>query len=496
MRYKYFFVLAIFLSNLFAVMVQAGEGALSLTTEPREANIYVDGKMKASATPIVLKLSAGWHNIEAKQGDKSVTARVFIGDDALVVKKLVLGGAPVIATENIEDMLFPEQDVFETYSEFQARRKKLLQDFNYGAEQQDPRFRAGTATLDRSGYDIKSGKFPIRIKWQDWTKKLNFFSNFYIIVNRDKARALWQEGKEKAVFVNVKNIVTNKAKMIGLGKTWNIEILLKPGETFQDRLKNGGLAPEMVVIPVGSFQMGSNNGDSDEKPVHQVNINYQFAAGKYEVTVGEFRQFVNATNYRTDAEKGDGCYVYDGSWSEKDDSNWRNPYFSQTNNQPVVCISWNDAVAYTKWLSKQTAKEYRLPSEAEWEYVARAGSTTKYWWGNSIGNNRANCDGCGSRWDDKSTSPVGSFQANQFGLYDTVGNVWEWCADKLHSNYENAPTDGSAWDYATSNNKRVLRGVSWYDNPGVTRAAVRSWGNQDLSYNVFGFRVVLVVRTN
>ncbi len=276
----------------------------------------------------------------------------------------------------------------------------------------------------------------------------------------------------------------------------NYEQKYTADEVFQDQLKNGVLVPKMVVIPAGGFRMGDiqGGGDSDEKPVHWVDINYQFAAGKYEVKVGEFRQFVNATNYKTDAEKGDGCHVYDGSWGKRDDANWRNPYFPQTNNQPVVCISWNDAVAYTKWLSKQTAKEYRLPSEAEWEYVARAGTATKQWWGNSIGKNRASCDGCGAKWGwdaEKMTAPVGSFSANKFGLYDTVGNVWDWCADKWHGNYKNAPTNGSIWDYATSNKSRVLRGGSWYDSHNDSRSADSLRYNPDDESNFIGFRVFL-----
>lgn len=159
-----------------------------------------------------------------------------------------------------------------------------------------------------------------------------------------------------------------------------------PGTVFQDYLKDGGSGPEMVWIPAGHFQMGDiqGDGDSDEKPVHSVSVK-RFAMGKYEVTVGEFRQFVNATGYQTDAEKGDGCWAdkdNDGSWERVKDANWRKPYFFQNDEQPVVCVSWNDAQAYTQWLTQQTGKQYRLPTEAEWEYVARAGTTTSRYWGN------------------------------------------------------------------------------------------------------------------
>jgi hypothetical protein len=158
--------------------------------------------------------------------------------------------------------------------------------------------------------------------------------------------------------------------------------LMEPGKISRDELSDGSKGPETVVISAGRFQMEDiqGGGDSDEKPVHWVSVN-KFAMGRYEVTVKEFRRFVNATRYKTDAEKGKGCRVYEGgSWDYKKETNWRNPNFSQNDNQPVVCVSWNDAIAYTKWLSEQTGEQYRLPTEAEWEYAARAGTETKYWW--------------------------------------------------------------------------------------------------------------------
>ncbi|MCK5720115.1 MAG: SUMF1/EgtB/PvdO family nonheme iron enzyme [Thiomargarita sp.] len=269
------------------------------------------------------------------------------------------------------------------------------------------------------------------------------------------------------------------------------QIVLQPGDTFQDRLKDGGLAPKMVMIPAGSFQMGDIQGASDKKPVHRV-INYQFAAGKYEVTVGEYLRFARAVNkhFPKWLEKGNNYNIHTGS------SNYYKQFGTALTNEnhPIVGISWNDANAYTKWLVKQTGKEYRLPSEAEWEYVARAGTTTKYWWGNSIGKNKANCNSnCGDNFN--YTAPVGSFSPNQFGLYDTVGNVWEWCADKWHDNYINAPTNGSVWDYAISNKERVVRGGSWGYDPDLARAAFRGWYVRGNSLGNIGFRVVLVVRT-
>ena len=168
--------------------------------------------------------------------------------------------------------------------------------------------------------------------------------------------------------------------------------------------------------------------------------------------------------------------------------NWRDTGFPQEENQPVVCVDWNDAQAYTKWLSKKTGKHYRLPSEAEWEYAARAGTSTIYYWGKDIGQNNANCADCGSQWDGKQTSPVGSFAPNVFGLYDMSGNVWELVEDNWHDNYNGAPTDGSAWH--GNSEARVLRGGSWVNAPYLVRTAKRifSGGSGPRDYNT-GFRL-------
>ena len=179
--------------------------------------------------------------------------------------------------------------------------------------------------------------------------------------------------------------------------------------------------PEMVVIPGGSFRMGCVSGrdcDDDEQPVHEVRVE-SFELGKYEVTFEEYDRFTAAT----------------GRDRASDQRGWGR------GRRPVISVSWEDAVAYTKWLSGQTGERYRLPSEAEWEYAARAGSVTKYSWGNEIGINRANCRGCGSRWDDEQTAPVGSFGPNGWGLHDLHGNVYEWVQDCRNRSYQGAPTN-------------------------------------------------------
>jgi formylglycine-generating enzyme required for sulfatase activity len=156
--------------------------------------------------------------------------------------------------------------------------------------------------------------------------------------------------------------------------------------------------------------------------------------------------------------------------------------------QPVIYVSWDDAQAYVAWLSKMTGKAYRLLTEAEWEYAARAGTTTAYFWGDEIGKNNANCGGCGSQWDGRQTAPAGSFAPNAFGLYDMLGKVFEWVEDCSHDNYNGAPTDGSAWT-AGDCKSRVVRGGSWGINPQYLRAAYRDGVTTGARLSSLGFRV-------
>ena len=260
------------------------------------------------------------------------------------------------------------------------------------------------------------------------------------------------------------------------------------------------LAGELVLIPGGKFLMGDDDRDGwgDEMPAHRVTVP-GFRLGKYEVTVGQFRRFVEATGYRTDAERDAdqdtdeyafehvGCRIYSGSYIFGNTSgrSWRDDTIEE--DQPVACVSWNDAQAFMKWLAEQTGKPYRLPTEAEWEYAARAGSTTEYSWGDDIGENRANCRGCGGEWDDEHRSaPVGSFPANAWGLHDMHGNVWEWVQDCWNDSYVGAPADGSAWKVGDCS-RRVFRGGSWYFEPRALRSALRHWG--DRYYISTGFRL-------
>ena len=155
----------------------------------------------------------------------------------------------------------------------------------------------------------------------------------------------------------------------------------------------------------------------------------------------------------------------------------------------MINVSWEDATAYAEWQSAETGERYRLPSEAEWEYAARAGTTTAYSWGAEIGQNRANCNGCGSRWDDEQTAPAGSFAANAWGLHDMHGNVTEWVEDCWHDSYARAPADGSAWTRGGDCGRRVLRGGSWGNDPRILRSADRDWFVVGFGIATVGFRL-------
>jgi formylglycine-generating enzyme required for sulfatase activity len=228
------------------------------------------------------------------------------------------------------------------------------------------------------------------------------------------------------------------------------------------------LEANMVAIPAGEFLMGSPKGEgmSDERPQHRVHIP-AFYMGKHEVTFNEWDACV--------ADKGCDHYPDDKGWGR--------------GNRPVINVSYDDITRqYLPWLNKTTGKTYRLPSEAEWEYAARAGTTTQYWWGDELGKNNASCDGCGSEWDNKKSAPVGNFVANPLGLRDTAGNVWEWTQDCMNSSYNGAPADGSAWQDGDCS-QRVVRGGSWFHDGRTLRSTDRYWSTTRSRGSVQGFRL-------
>ena len=219
----------------------------------------------------------------------------------------------------------------------------------------------------------------------------------------------------------------------------------------------------MVVVPAGSFMMGGRTDYAT--PAHSVAIPKQFAIGRYEVTFAEW----------------DACLAERACKARPSDRGWGR------NRNPVMNVSWLDAKDFAAWVSQKTGQKYRLPSEAEWEYAARANTRGTYWWGADVGSRRANCNGCGTGQAQK-TLPVGSFPPNAFGLYDTSGNVAEWVEDCWHADYQGAPADGSAW--AGQCQLRVLRGGAFDSSASYVTAASRFRYDYDVAYSANGFRLV------
>ena len=273
----------------------------------------------------------------------------------------------------------------------------------------------------------------------------------------------------------------------------------RPGRVFRDCER----CPWMVVLPPGSFRMGSDDGVRTHQPVRDVRVQV-FALARYEVTVGEYASFVTGSAHVT----GDGCYVTDRTgrtvWDPR--ASWRAPGFEQFDEQPVVCVSWRDAHVYARWVSGESGESYRLASEAEWEYAARAGTedvtspgndeTTPCGYGNGADRTtrqflpewRGNTADC--RDDAVFAAPVGSYAPNAFGLFDMLGNAWEWTEDCWHDSYRGAPSDAAAWTSAANCRERVLRGGSWQDGPRRLHSAIRNRydaGRRSLSS--VGFRV-------
>ena len=253
---------------------------------------------------------------------------------------------------------------------------------------------------------------------------------------------------------------------------------LKVGKAF----KECDVCPEMIVLPSGMFQMGSNSGDSHEKPVHKVSIR-TFAVGKHEVTVGQYLACARSKACREPEWREAGSKYNAVTGSDREYTKLGAALTDK--NHPIIGVSLLDAKSYAGWLSKRTGKRYRLLSEAEWEYAARGGATSD----DVHGKGSANCDGCGSRWDNKQTAPVGSFRANGFGLHDMLGNVWEWTLDCWNKSYAgNPPTNGGVWDKGDCFTG-VLRGGSWVSDPAQVRAAARGWIKPTARLDATGFRV-------
>ena len=291
--------------------------------------------------------------------------------------------------------------------------------------------------------------------------------------------------------------------------------LFRPGQAFTDALADGGRTPTMVVVPHGGFRMGAEENEPGaaeaEQPAHYVRFDRGFAVSRNPVTVGEFRRFVQATNYRARATRRGHSIVYDersGNFVRRSGVDWQSGYTGQKaiDDMPVLHVSVRDAEAYADWLAQQTGHGYRLASEAEFEYILRAGVQGRYPWGNEnpppkgvanltggndvspSGRHWANAFvGYGDGW--WGPAPVRTFKPNAWGLYDLGGNVSEWVADCWHASFRRAPADGAAW-FNPGCRARVVRGGAWASSPQQARAAWRSSQDSDVTSARVGFRVV------
>ncbi|MDB5746465.1 MAG: hypothetical protein JWP72_1313 [Massilia sp.] len=239
----------------------------------------------------------------------------------------------------------------------------------------------------------------------------------------------------------------------------------RAGAKAEAEIRDCPACPVLVAIPAGSFTMGNNSSDPSEKPAHQVTIGAPFAIGKFEVTVQQWNACVDARGCPQVAQPAD-----------------------TPANAPMRDVSWDDAQQYAKWLVAASGKPYRLPTEAEWEFAARGGTATRYWWGEQTVAGKANCKDCGPPWTADRPASVGTFSANPYGLYDTSGSVWEWVGDCWHTNFRDAPADGRSWDQPSCR-VRVIRGGSWREGAAYMVASTRFRYDASVRQSQNGFRV-------
>lgn len=257
-----------------------------------------------------------------------------------------------------------------------------------------------------------------------------------------------------------------------LALTLQPALAYQPGDVFHDPLTGGAPGPELVVVPAGSFLLGdgSGRGNANERPQRRIEISAPFAIGRFEVTFADWQHYANATGAAMPDNEGWGLSAQ----------------------RPVIHVSWRDVVAYLQWLSKTTGARYHLPTEAEWEYAARGGSQSYYWWGDELDSDerapRAHCRGCASpRLLQNKTAQVGQFPANGFGLFDTAGNVWEWTASNFTQAFDGSETSASS---LPDNSPRVVRGGAWNSGPVYLRSSMRDLKQPHHRDYALGFRVL------
>ncbi len=309
-------------------------------------------------------------------------------------------------------------------------------------------------------------------EWQTIGQQLGLVENTDVTTKKPltgKTKALTKEKPNRSTVKDTatQNITAENKTLLAVTPT-SRDVTPIPFRVYRNALKNGGASPIMVEMPAGNFTMGSSVTSDffEERPHRDIKVS-RFAISKHEISFAEYEKFAKATKHST-----------------PDDEGWGR------NNQPVINVSWQDAVDYTVWLSEQTGHSYRLPSESEWEYMARAGSQASYWWGNELRGNYANCHDCTDNLAGKQTTAVESYDANAFGIKNTAGNVAEWVQDCYHASYENAPLDSKAWISNGNCGKRMVRGGSYRSSFNHLRSSARDSFDITTRSDSIGFRVV------
>lgn len=368
------------------------------------------------------------------------------------------GGAWGELVREVERIRAMEKGTFEKTAAFEKRRQAAIDALEARVETAatngSTAYQAGTATM--TGYNADREVLSLAIQWkadaQGAIQGLEAAEGSISIAPGEAAQAFGSQ-KSHPLFVTVawtdRGLRANRVLLGAGGKAFPVRRPvgdLRVGDRF-----GGGELPEMTVIPAGSVALG---GRSFAIP--------KMAMGVYEVTFAQYDRFAQASGNPKPNDQG---------WGRGD--------------RPVINVNWTEARDYARWAGGQLGLACRLPTEAEWEYAARAGTTTKYWWGDDIGRNNANCDGCGSQWDNQKTAPVGSFAANQFGLYDTAGNVWEWTCSEYNSSVDQRANQCKQ----EPGQYQSLRGGAWNNNPDNLAAGNRNRNTPDNRNNNNGFRV-------
>lgn len=476
---------AVYISTLLALSfatltnAYAAESTLSVTCRGNDvgAEVLVNGKFKGEC-PVDVLVPEGRLNLKVQKEVDASTVRLFeqeirIGDNVTKTVNVVLGAPqPKVGKPHAQDLTRDEMKKGSVLS-ITCRTDEMNADVYVDGTHR------GTCPVD---VRVSEGTSKLRVQ-----KKVDAFNER---IFEQEVRV--GDGVVKNIVVQLDVLQPNTA--IQQAKPEQAEV--KTGK-FQDCK----YCPEMVVIPAGSFDMGSPDHEAgrnvDEGPVHRVTLP-SFAMSETEVTRAQFAVFVHETKH----DLGDCWAVNEYGWINPAGRSSDLAVEVSLDNRPVSCVNWFDAQAYVQWLAKKTGKTYRLPTESEWEYAARAGTTTARYWGDDVGQNNANCSDCVHKWDaatnpweGEQASPVASFKPNAFGLYDMLGNVWEWTEDTYHSNYKGAPADGSAWVQKTAGNERVvgrvIRGGSFKNHSLFMRSAFRMGIEPIKRYDYrFGIRVV------